>query len=378
MPPATNRNGLAIEPSVWFFAGQVGPSGPLQHVPIYSTPFKIGRLASLPLSIPIECISKEHAEVVERNGLLYVRDLNSTNGTYKNGERIVEEARIEEGDIVQFATAVFRVGREVHQTASVTAEGLAGDRALAMMQFERLINDEAVVPFYQPIVALDDARSVVGYEALGRSSLFGLQTPGEMFSTASQLDLETELSRVLRRRGLECAQPFAEDLVIFVNTHPSELAEDRLAESLDEIRQSHPSRMITLEIHEATIATRDSSRQLRRVLSDLDIRLAFDDFGAGQDRLLELSEVNPDYLKFDISMIRGIHRAPASRQRVVAALAQMANDIGCCPLAEGVEQEETHETLRQMGFKLGQGFLYGEPASVSKCIAQVEGNDETR
>ncbi len=345
-------------------------------MPIHSTPFRIGRRQNLPLTLPCDCVSKEHAEIIERDNQLWVRDLGSTNGTYVNGERVAEATRLREGDIIQFATVVFRLGRQQNNAESGTIQQDACDRALAMMQFDRLIHEGAVVPFYQPIVRLDEDRSIVGYEVLGRSRLFGLQTPAEMFNTASQLNLEAELSRVLRRRGLEVAEEFPDGLNLFVNTHPAELAESGLSDSLREMRDSHPDRTITLEIHEAAVTSPSLIRELRSLLTDLDMRLAFDDFGAGQARLVELAEVSPDFLKFDMTLVQGIDRAPPSRQQVVAALVQMVNDLGSVPLAEGVEQEGTHETLRQMGFQLGQGYLYGRPASISRCLS-CKGDSDT-
>lgn len=368
----TETNGLSLRASAWFFAGQVDGSEPARHVPIHNTPFKIGRRSNLPLTLPCESVSKEHAEIDQRDGILYLQDLGSTNGTYINGERVTGEHAIQEGDIIQFATVVFRLGRETSDTESGTVAQDTGDRALAMMQFDRLIHEDAVVPFFQPIVTMEDDHKVIGFEGLGRSRLFGLQTPAEMFMTASQLNLEAELSRVLRRRGLEIAEAFPQDMNLFVNTHPAELAEAGLTESLEEIRALHPDRKITLEIHEGAITSPNMIRQIRTVLTDLDMKLAFDDFGAGQARLVELGEVRPDYLKFDMKLVQGIDRAAPSRQQVVAALVQMVNDLGTIPLAEGVELPGTHETLCQMGFQLGQGYLYGRPASISKCLAQLD------
>lgn len=364
--------GLALNASAWFFAGQVDGSEPARHVPIHSIPFKIGRRSNLALTLPCESVSKEHAEIYETDGELFVRDLGSTNGTYINGERVEGESPIKEGDIIQFATVVFRVGREITANESGTIAQDTCDRALAMMQFDRLIHESAVVPFFQPIVTMEETPKIIGFEGLGRSRLFGLQTPAEMFTTASQLNLEAELSRVLRRRGLEVAAAFPQEMNLFVNTHPAELAEGGLADSLREIRDANPGRQITLEIHEAAITSPDMIRRLRELLAELDMKLAFDDFGAGQARLIELGEVRPDYLKFDMKLIQGIDRAAPSRQQVVAALVQMVNDLGTIPLAEGVEIPSTHKTLCQMGFKLGQGYHYGRPASVSKCLTSLE------
>lgn len=368
----SDSSGLALTASAWFFAGQVDGSEPARHVPIHTTPFKIGRRSHLPLTLPCESVSKEHAEILERDSKLFVRDLGSTNGTFVNGERVESESQINEGDVIQFATVVFRVGREAHRHESGTIAEDTCDRALAMMQFDRLIHEGAVVPFFQPIVTMEETPKVIGFEALGRSRLFGLQTPNEMFTTASQLNLETELSRVLRRRGLEIANEFPADMNLFVNTHPAELADDNLTESLQEIRKVHPDRKVTLEIHEGAITSARMILELRVILNDLDISLAFDDFGAGQARLVELGEVRPDYLKFDMKLIEGIERAAPSRQQVVSALVQMVNDLGTVPLAEGVEHEGTHKTLCQMGFKLGQGYFYGRPASASKCKQHMD------
>ncbi len=61
-------------------------------------------------------------------------------------------------------------------------------------------------------------------------------------------------------------------------------------------------------------------RTLRAQLRDLNIGVAYDDFGAGQTRLSELVEAPPDYLKFDMSMIRRIDQAPTERQRMLGSL----------------------------------------------------------
>jgi EAL domain-containing protein (putative c-di-GMP-specific phosphodiesterase class I) len=203
---------------------------------------------------------------------------------------------------------------------------------------------------------------------LGRSQVSGLSSPQEMFRTASQLSLETELSRVFRLQGLELAHAFSAQVSLFLNTHPAELLGSELLPSLRELRAEAPSRPMVLEIHEAAVTNPEMICSLRDELNDLDMQLAFDDFGAGQARLLELADVRPDYIKFDMKLVQGIHLAPASRQQVVALLVRMVNELGIVPIAEGVEKEEEHLSLCQMGVQMGQGFYYGRPGSIDDYV----------
>ncbi len=94
-----------------------------------------------------------------------------------------------------------------------------------------------------------------------------------------------------------------------------------------------------------------------RRLADLKIGLAYDDFGAGQARLVELVDVPPDYLKFDMSLVQNLESGSIERQRMLASLVKMVRDLGIAPLAEGIELAGDHEICRQIGFQFGQGFL---------------------
>ncbi len=187
-----------------------------------------------------------------------------------------------------------------------------------------------------------------------------------MFLAASRLDLEAQLSEAFRHRGIEIGMAFGTNINLFVNTHPKELDREELYDSLKQLRALDPDQMITLEIHEAAVTNLAMMRKLCAVLKDLDIKLAFDDFGVGQARLVELGEVRPDFLKFDMKLTKNINHAPVKRQEVVALFANLVNNLGIQTLAEGIETRECHEILLQMGFQLGQGFFYGRPSPVSK------------
>ena len=191
-----------------------------------------------------------------------------------------------------------------------------------------------------------------------------------MFQVADRLNQNSTLSEMMRQEGLRGAlgSEYAES-VFFLNTHPTEVVTDRLCNSLSELRREFPDVRIMLEIHEGAIVEPKSILSLRELLNELDISLSYDDFGAGQGRLVELGVAPPDVLKFDMAMIRDIDKASRSKQDLIASLVRLANDLGCNPLAEGVETEEESLVCKQMGFCFGQGYLYGKPAPFESPLA---------
>ncbi len=348
--------------AAWSLSGCVEANGLSRRVPIHVSPFVIGRQCGLSLSLPCLTVSKRHAEIKVDGDTVWLRDLGSTNGTYVNGRRVKGEAVLSSGDLVQFGNVIFEVVSDLCQDLTATLCADATDRAMKMLRFDELMNNRAVVPYYQPIIKLAD-RSVLGYEVLGRSRYPGLETPQAMFEVAAEFQVESQLSRILRSVGVQSANGICENLELFVNTHPAELSEAGLIESLEELREAQPEQRLTLEVHEGTITQPRKMRKLRNQLKDLHIRLAYDDFGAGQSRLLELIEVPPDYLKFDLCLIKGIHRATPQCQELVATLVRMVTQMGIVALAEGIENEADHQTCLQLGFRTAQGFLYGRPAA---------------
>ncbi len=346
----------------WMLTGQVDEDQAVRDMRIDSFPFTVGRHSGTSMTLDSPTVSSRHAELDMKNGRLTIRDLNSTNGTFVNGIRIQGECDVMHGDLVQFAQVVFRAGMETKIRHSCTVQDDASYRALALIQFDKLMTERAVAPHFQPIVDYANF-DCIGYEVLGRSRLFGLTTPGAMFTAAAVLDLESELSRILRSEGIRNGLVLSGDPILFVNTHPAEMSElGLLVFSLRELREIAPESRIVLEIHEAAVTDGQQMAELRTALTDLDIGLAYDDFGAGQARLIELVEVPPDYLKFDLQMIRNIHQASTERQKMLQDLVKMVQNLGVEALAEGVELAEEDEICRQMGFNLVQGFYHGRPA----------------
>ncbi len=355
----------------WYLSGQIEETGTVRQIPISCSPFLVGRRTGLALSLPCQSVSKIHADLRTMGDGLCVRDLSSTNGTFVNGLRIADDAFVQGGDLLQFGNVIFQViGADSGATPDThTIPTDASASALAMVQFDKLMNTRAVVPYFQPIVTLESMEPIA-CEVLGRSRLFGIKTPNAMFQAAARLQQESQLSRLLRAVGAQSGSMIPGTPNLFLNTHPSELQAPGLMDSLRELREDLPHLRMTLEIHEAAVTEVSVIRELRQTLRDLDIGLAYDDFGAGQSRLLELAEAAPDYLKFDMKLIRGINLAPAERQKLLATLVRASIEVNSVPLAEGVETEGEATTCMQLGFKLGQGYYFGRPAGVRDYSAK--------
>ena len=332
-----------------------------EGVLLHPFPFTVGRRPGCSMQLNFKTISGQHANLYLYNGDLWVADLSSTNGTYVNGHRISEPTQLSDADLVQFADIAFRVKCDRRATTCQTMQEDVCDKALALVQFDRLMENRLVTPYFQPIIDLQKG-GFRGYEVLARSRLFGLESCAAMFDAAARLNMEVELSRMLRWEGVREGLNLPGKSALFVNTHPLEIAREGLVESMATVRQLSQEVPIILEVHEAAITDPGLMRNLRARLKELNIGLAYDDFGAGQTRLSELTEAPPDYLKFDISLIRGINSASPERQRMLASLVKMVIDLGVNPLAEGIETPEEADTCRSMGFVTAQGYHFGRPA----------------
>jgi EAL domain-containing protein (putative c-di-GMP-specific phosphodiesterase class I) len=359
-----------LETPRWELSGGLSPNTPVQRIPVATQPFTIGREFENSLCLAHPTISRRHAELLLVDDDLLVRDLGSRNGTYLNGRRVKNFERLQDGDMLQFGAAVFTVhpttttvrpapGTEPCLTA---VEIDMSDYALANLEFDRLLTEPAVIPHFQPIVRLESAERV-GYEVLARSRLIGLETPNAMFRVAAERKLEADLSDVIRHESLRVARQMGLNAELYVNTHPAELHQPGLLESLGRLRLEFPESRLVLEIHESAITSSQTLADLRVRLKDLGIRLAYDDFGAGQSRLMELADVPPDVLKFDMRLIHGLSSASEERQKMLASLVQIVRNLEVVPLAEGIETRDEAVVCRQLGFELAQGYFFGRPAA---------------
>jgi len=302
----------------WYLES-VAESGREWLVNIVAIPYVIGRAEDCNLRLVDDRISRHHSEIRISGDLLWIRDLQSTNGTFVNQNKIEQAQLLDPDDTITVGKYKFKVrslspssSATAHETIQTTFSHEMGGLDLPSLvpKFRELIDKRNVIPHFQPLIRFADMINV-GYEILGRISDDSLpSSPAELLEMAECIGYASELSSLFREAGVEAGKELPGSPLLFVNSTKFEIHElDRLLASVQKICDVAPSGTVVLEINEKAAADTDELPALRDALNEMNVGLAFDDFGVGQTRLVELSNTPPDYLKFDYSLIRKIHLA---------------------------------------------------------------------
>ena len=354
----------------WVLEGYLDSGEQLQRVALTQFPAQVGRNPAIAVPIVQAEISRVHAEFLVIDNNLVLKDLNSTNGSFVNHQRLIGEKVLHHGDVLHFANYEVRVLAEQCSTNSlpndmtrVCIESLASKLPTGLNELQILLDERAIQAEFQPIV--DCEGQLYGYEVLGRGGRKDLpRHPMELFRIAESMPgKDIELSVLMRDCGVSQGYGQSATTRLFMNTHPSELRDIKtLFNTLVRLRKSFQDIPMVLEIHEDAVTNVSKMKTFAEQLMTMDIELAYDDFGAGQGRLMEMIEVPVRYVKFDIALIRGLYAAPEAKQKMVAALADMTRSMGIQALAEGVEAREDLMMCKKMHFDLIQGYHFGKPS----------------
>jgi EAL domain-containing protein (putative c-di-GMP-specific phosphodiesterase class I) len=230
----------------------------------------------------------------------------------------------------------------------------------------RLIAGEGLRVVVQPIVDLRDGR-VHAYEALAR---FGRRqtdrSPLHWFGVADELGERPALERACLSAALRLFDQRPTGTRLSVNLSIPALLDPATRNLLDDFAGARRDGLdgLIVEITEETLVGNGPEvRTIADELRELGARLAVDDVGAGYSGLRQITEVLPDYLKLDRSLIAGID-ADADRAALVSAVAGWSRHVRSLLVAEGIEREAEQRCLEALDVPLAQGFhlaMPGEP-----------------
>ena len=122
-----------------------------------------------------------------------------------------------------------------------------------------------------------------------------------------------------------------------------------------------PVSSIVFEVtEEYTVDDRQKLVTIFEAYRRIGLKTAIDDFGAGYSGLALLSEFQPDFVKLDMALIRGIEKNTI-KQTIVRAVTTMCESLGSTIIAEGVETNDEAQWLIDSGVTLLQGYFFGRP-----------------
>lgn len=231
-------------------------------------------------------------------------------------------------------------------------------------ELREILRCESVSIVYQPIVSLASAEPL-GYEALARGPHGSrLATPDALFTQAEESGSLSALERICRAKAVSHLGSISAHQKLFINVHARTVCDSGFVggETLALLRRQglEPTQVVFELTERHYVANYQAFQATLRHYREQGYQIAVDDVGAGHSGLLTLAEIKPDYIKIDMSLVRGLDHDLA-RQAVIRALCTVAKNINAKVVAEGIETEAELTTLISLGVDYGQGYFIAKP-----------------
>jgi EAL domain-containing protein (putative c-di-GMP-specific phosphodiesterase class I)/CheY-like chemotaxis protein len=259
-------------------------------------------------------------------------------------------------DVVERAVRFHRLARVRREVAVEFPGKLLGDRAGLESRYASAVDKLWMA--MQPIVSWRN-RTVYAYESLLRTDEPTLLSPIDFIETAERLGRTAELGRTIRRKIADQMAKVVASVTMFVNLHPSDLVDEELC-SGDGALAPYASRVVLEVTERAALDQVPGLGAGVKRLRELGYRLALDDLGAGYAGLSSFALLEPEIVKVDMSLVRGIHESPM-KQKLFRSFATLCLDLKTEIIAEGVEVAEERDYLSRLGGDLYQGYLFARP-----------------
>ncbi len=237
------------------------------------------------------------------------------------------------------------------------------------------MSDGSIHPNFQPIVRLGD-RQIIGFEALARWThpKFGDISPTEFIAIAEDCGMMPKLSEHLLRQACAAAVTWPSELIVSINISPTELGDQtlvlRILKALGDT--GLPANRLEIEIAErALVGDYEMAHLTLKTLQDAGIRLALDDFGAGNSSLQHLRELRFERLKIHRTFIAQMATSPEV-EAMIQAILHIATALNLKTTAEGIEKSSQIAPLLAEGCAEAQGFHFGAAVPAADVQALLD------
>ena len=232
-------------------------------------------------------------------------------------------------------------------------------------EFENILKYKQLKSVFQPIISLEGG-DVFGWEALIRgpkNSAF--HSPSELFNFAEKSGHLFSLEKQARELSIQSVNKIQPNQKLFLNVNPTVINDPSFSQGVTRkiLKQYELSpQQIVFEITERTsIQNFDNFRKIIDHYRNQGYLIAVDDAGAGYSSLQAIAEIKPDFIKLDMSIVKGVDNDSVKRA-LLETFVTFTQKINCQLIAEGIETANELAVLTRLGVHYGQGFYISKPS----------------
>jgi diguanylate cyclase (GGDEF)-like protein len=241
----------------------------------------------------------------------------------------------------------------------------AEERRVLEIALRKALERNEFTVHYQPVVSAEGG-TIESFEALLRwnNPELGNVSPARFVPVAEEARLIGPIGEWVLRTACQEAMRWPEHIKIAVNVSAEQLGHPGYVTSvISALSHSRlPAHRLELEVTESVFMREGTGAVavLDQLLA-LGVRLALDDFGTGYSSLGYLSKTKFNTIKIDRSFVQGASKNAPEALAIIRAVVAMADSLGMATTAEGVETEQELATVRKLGCRKIQGYLFGRP-----------------
>ena len=231
----------------------------------------------------------------------------------------------------------------------------------------KILREQRLQTYFQPIVDINRPSEVVGYECLlrGVAENDSIVPPDRLYQAARATGMLYTLDAAARITAVDSAARNELETLIFINFNPAAFNRPERCFADTFSRAEEKGLAIDRIVFEVVESEETEDPHTLAVIMnycrEAGAKVALDDLGAGYNSLNLLTYLQPDFIKLDMQLIRHVHRDPY-KGLVAAKLLELARDLNVSTVVEGIETPGEWSWMRDHGADFAQGYLFARPA----------------